>query len=190
MTSTVPDLKIDGHRLLAQLQELARFGSTPDGGVSRTSYSAADHVAREWLAAQCAAAGLGMRTDGLGNIFIRVPAVEEPAGDEPVWLGSHIDSVPNGGWLDGALGSMAALEVARRLAEERVPLRRPVEVVIFADEEGCYHHLLGSTGLVRDYPQAELEKLRGRDGDRLVDALAQAGRDPDAATQTDRKSVV
>lgn len=184
MTGTVPGLRIDGPRLLAQLEELARFGATPDGGVGRTSYSAADLAAREWLAAQCTAAGLKMRTDGLGNIFIRVPAATEAAANEPVWLGSHIDSVPNGGWLDGALGSMAALEVARRLAEERVPLRRPVEVVIFADEEGCYHHLLGSTGLVRDYSRAELEKLRGRDGGRLVDALRQAGRDVDAATST------
>jgi N-carbamoyl-L-amino-acid hydrolase len=82
------------------------------------------------------------------------------------------------------MGSLAALEAARRLVEQRVPLRRPVEVVIFADEEGNYHHLFGSTGLVRDYPAEEIEALRGRDGDRLVDALAGMGWDPRAATGT------
>jgi N-carbamoyl-L-amino-acid hydrolase len=173
---------VSGERLRADLELVSRFGATGQpGGVSRTSFSAADRQVREWLAGQAGRWGLAMRTDGIGNMFLRLPG----GGDgPPVWAGSHLDSVPDGGAFDGALGSLAALEVARRLVEERVPLRRPVEAVVFADEEGNYHHLLGSTGLVRDYPAGELAALRGRDGDRLVDALAGMGWDPRAATAT------
>jgi N-carbamoyl-L-amino-acid hydrolase len=176
-----PIVRID--RLRGDLEQVARFGATGQpGGVSRTSFSPADQRVRAWLAGQAAGTGLAMRTDGIGNIFLRVPGGED--GAAPVWLGSHLDSVPDGGGFDGALGSLAALEVARRLVEERVPLRRPVEVVVFADEEGNYHHLCGSTALVRDYHADQLAALRGRDGDRLVDALARMGWDPRAATRT------
>ena len=175
------DLRVDIDRLRGDLEQLARFGADERGGVTRTSFSVADRRARAWLAERAAEAGLVMRTDGIGNVFLRAPG--RPDGPA-VWTGSHLDSVPNGGAFDGALGSMAALEVARRLVEERVAVRRPVEVVIFADEEGNYHHLCGSTALVREFRPEELAALRGRDGDRLVDALAAAGLDPQAATRT------
>jgi N-carbamoyl-L-amino-acid hydrolase len=175
------DLTVDFDRLRADLEQLARFGADDSGGVSRTSFSPADRQARAWLAERAAAAGLVMRTDGVGNMFLRAGQGGE---GPPVWTGSHLDSVPQGGAFDGALGSMAALEAARRLVEEGVPLRRPVEVVIFADEEGNYHHLCGSTALVRGYRPDELAALRGRDDDRLVDALAATGLDPRAATRT------
>lgn len=174
-------LTVNVDRLRGDLEAVSQFGAGGPGAVTRTSFSAADRQVRSWLAQQAARAGLAMRTDGIGNIFLRVAGTPPGA---PVWLGSHLDSVPEGGAFDGALGSLAALEVARRLAEEQVALRRPVEVVIFADEEGNYHHLCGSTALVRNYHPDELAALRGRDGDRLVDALAAMGWDPQAATGT------
>ena len=174
------ELRVDLGRLRRDIETVAQFGASPSGGVSRPSFSAADRQVRAWLAEQARQAGLAIRTDGIGNIFLRVPG----GHGAPVWTGSHLDSVPEGGAFDGALGSLAALEVARRLVEAKVPLRRPVEVVIFADEEGNYHHLCGSTALVRDYPAEQLAALRGRDGDRLVDALAAMGWDPQAATRT------
>lgn len=174
------ELRVDVGRLRRDIETVAQFGASPSGGVSRPSFSAADRQVRAWLAEQARQAELAIRTDGIGNIFLRVPG----GHGAPVWTGSHLDSVPEGGAFDGALGSLAALEVARRLVEARVPLRRPVEVVIFADEEGNYHHLCGSTALVRDYPAEQLAALRGRDGDRLVDALAAMGWDPQAATRT------
>jgi N-carbamoyl-L-amino-acid hydrolase len=167
-------------RLRRDLEEVARFGAQPTGGITRTSFSGPDRQLRAWLAQQAVDAGLTMRTDGIGNVFLRVAG--EGAG-QPVLMGSHLDTVPEGGAFDGALGSLAALEVARRLIEERVPLRRPVEVAIFADEEGNYHHLCGSTALVRGYSADELATIRGRDGDLLVDALAGMGWDPQAATR-------
>lgn len=174
------ELRVDVGRLRRDIETVAQFGASPSGGVSRPSFSAADRQVRAWLAEQARQAELAIRTDGIGNIFLRVPG----GHGAPVWTGSHLDSVPEGGAFDGALGSLAALEVARRLVEAKVPLRRPVEVVIFADEEGNYHHLCGSTALVRDYPAEQLAALRGRDGDRLVDALAAMGWDPQAATRT------
>ena len=175
-------LRVDAGRLRRDLEQVSRFGADPDGGgVSRTSFSPGDRQVRAWLAEQAARHGLVMRTDGIGNVFLRLPGGGQSA---PVWMGSHLDSVPAGGAFDGALGSLAALEAARRLVEEEAPLHRPVEVVVFADEEGNYHHLCGSTALVRDNGWDELVALRGRDGDRLVDALAGMGWDPRAATRT------
>jgi N-carbamoyl-L-amino-acid hydrolase len=173
-------LMVNIDRLRRDLEDVARFGAQPTGGITRTSFSGADRQVRAWLAQQAVDAGLTMRTDGIGNIFLRVAG---GGAGPPVWMGSHLDTVPDGGGFDGALGSLAALEAARRLAEERVPLRRPVEVAIFADEEGNYHHLCGSTALVRGYSADELATIRGRDGDLLVDALAAMGWDPQAATR-------
>jgi hydantoinase/carbamoylase family amidase len=183
----LPPFTISSARLRRDLEHVAGYGATASGGVGRTSFSAADRQVRAWLAAECERAGLALRTDGIGNLFVRLEAPGAPPGIPPVWAGSHLDSVPEGGRFDGALGSLAALEVVRRLAEERVPLRRPVEAVVFADEEGSYHHLLGSTALARGFAADELDGLRGRDGDRLVDALRGMGWDGwdvDAATRT------
>lgn len=175
---------INLERLRHDIEQVAQFGRTASGGVGRASFSTADRQVRAWLAHQCEQAGLALRTDGIGNVFVRVEATGAPAGTPAVWTGSHLDTVPEGGRLDGVLGALAGLEVARRLVEENVPLRRPVEVVVFADEEGSYHHLLGSTALVRDFTAEQLDVIRGRDGDRLVDALCAMGWDPRQATST------
>jgi beta-ureidopropionase / N-carbamoyl-L-amino-acid hydrolase len=177
-------VRVDAGRLTGDLSALSAFGRTLSGGVSRTSYSAADGLARDWLAARCADAGFSVRVDGLGNIFARLTPAGADRSLPAVWTGSHLDSVPNGGMLDGALGVVGALECLRRLKEEQVALRRPVQLVVFADEEGCYSHLLGSTGLALGLTRQELAARRGRDGGELLAALAAAGLDPDAAAST------
>lgn len=173
-------------RLRGDVEALGSIGRDEEtGGVSRTSFSAADADARRWLAARVDDAGLSWREDGLGNVFIRVEPSDPAAAARPaVWSGSHIDSVPNGGRFDGALGVLAALECARCLSDHRDALRRPVQVVVFTDEEGNYHHLFGSSALARGFDADQLAGLRGRDGDRLVDTLAATGWDLDAATRT------
>jgi beta-ureidopropionase / N-carbamoyl-L-amino-acid hydrolase len=177
-------VRVDASRLTGDLQELSRFGRLPGGGITRTSYSAPDLQAREWFVSRCASTGLEVRSDGLGNLFARlIPPGADPALPA-VWTGSHLDTVPEGGAYDGAVGVLSALECLRRLAEERVPLARPVQLVMFADEEGCYHHLLGSTGLARGLTREQLADRRGRDGTLLVDALAAAGLSLDAAANT------
>src|SRR5207248_7332434 len=112
--------------------ELARIGGRPDGGVDRVAGSEADLAARRWLASRIEAAGLEARTDAAGNVFGRVPHSRGP------WLllGSHTDTVPAGGRLDGAYGVMAALEVLRTLYEARHPASSRLEIVSFHNEEG------------------------------------------------------
>ncbi len=122
----------DRHRTAqADLEELGRIGRDGRGGISRPSFSPADLEARAWLRKKIEEAGLCYRQDGAGNQFGRL----ECAG-KTVMAGSHIDTVPNGGMFDGAVGVLAALEAARRLAEEKVALTKAVEVASFTDEEG------------------------------------------------------
>jgi N-carbamoyl-L-amino-acid hydrolase len=122
-------------RFLADLHELRRFGASGVGkGVIRPAYSKADMAARAWLAEQMAAAGLQVQFDPMGNLF-------GLADGRSLLLGSHSDSQPEGGWLDGALGVVGALEVARMSREAGGP---PVSVVSFQDEEGRFGVTTGS----------------------------------------------
>ena len=164
-------LRINADRLRGDLNSLSEIGRTPGAGIDRTAFSSADDESRAWYQDRCVQAGLQLRLDGLGNMFAGRPS--DLAADTPaVWTGSHIDTVPNGGAFDGALGTVAALECVRRIAESRLELKRPVRAVVFSDEEGNYGHLLGSMGLRTGYDQTQLDALTGREGDRLVDALA------------------
>ena len=125
------DIWINGERLRSDLEELGRIGRDEHGGVSRPSFSPADFEARAWLKRKIEEAGLCYRQDGAGNQFGRVEC-----GGKTVMAGSHIDTVPNGGMFDGAAGVVAALEAARWIIEEKVPLSKPLEVASFTDEEG------------------------------------------------------
>jgi N-carbamoyl-L-amino-acid hydrolase len=175
-------LRVDAARLRRDLTALGSIGRQASGGISRTSYSAEDAQARAWYRERCQEAGLTLRTDGLGNMFARPQAYDAAAA--AIWTGSHIDTVPDGGPLDGALGSVAALECVRRIAESGIELRRPVQAVVFADEEGNYGHLLGSRGVVDGFSADELAVMTGRDGDRLIDALSGCGWVSGSATAT------
>lgn len=124
--------RISADRLLADLAALARIGGRPDGGVDRVAGSEADLEARVWLQRRLSASGLEPRVDELMNVFGRVPGSRGP------WLllGSHTDTVPAGGRLDGAYGVIAALEVLRTLHESGHPAAPAIEMVSFFDEEG------------------------------------------------------
>ncbi len=168
---------INGERLLADLQALAAIGGLPDGGVDRLAWSEADLAGRHWFAERMREAGIEPRVDAALNVFGHLPGTTGP------WLptGSHLDSVPNGGRLDGAYGAVAALEVLRTLAESRDPLAEQLEIVGFADEEGVRFEvgLIGSLALVGEL---DIERLRdGLDwqGVPVRQVLATAGRDLD-----------
>lgn len=125
----------DPHRFLADLHALRRFGASGVGkGVVRPAYSEADIAARAWLADRMTEAGLRVQYDPVGNLF-------GLAEGRSLLLGSHSDSQPEGGWLDGALGVIAALEVARAARAAGGP---PVSVVSFQDEEGRFGVTTGS----------------------------------------------
>src|SRR6478609_3504210 len=108
-----PDLRVNGDRLNAHLAELAKIGATPEGGTNRVAYSDADRQGREYAMSLLKAAKLEVTVDAAGNIHGRRPGRE--AGLPAIAIGSHIDSVPQGGRFDGQVGSMGAIEVAERL---------------------------------------------------------------------------
>ncbi len=164
-------MSIDADRLRQDLETLATFGADDDGGVSRPSFSSADLEARAWLRERCVEAGLRYREDVAGNVFMRLEGPDEPV----VWTGSHLDSVPNGGRLDGALGVIAGLEVVRAIAEEGGDLARPVEAVSFADEEGGFLGFLGSKAVAGGLGFDDIRGVVGRDGRRLISAMTEAG---------------
>lgn len=134
-TTEATPLRIDPDRLLGDLHRLRTFGACGPG-VVRPAFSDADIAAREWLAGRMAEAGLEPVFDPVGNLF-GLP----PGEGACLLLGSHTDSQPEGGWLDGAYGVISGLEVARASTEAGGP---PIAVVSFQDEEGRFGALTGS----------------------------------------------
>lgn len=128
-------LRIDGPRLIDTLERLGEIGADPAGGVTRLGLSAEENAARVFLGDLCAAAGLEAETDPAGNLFARRPGT--PRGKPVLLVGSHVDTVVQGGRLDGAYGVLAALETLRVLHEHRVSLPVEMVVVAFANEEGA-----------------------------------------------------
>ena len=127
-------------RLKHHIETLATYGRNPDGrGITRSCWSPPHEEARAWLLGKMKEAGLETRVDPAGNTFGVLPG--EGAA---VLTGSHIDTVPEGGPLDGALGVLAGLECLQTIREARLPVRRPLAVVAWSDEEGRYGSLFGS----------------------------------------------
>lgn len=162
------DIKIDLERLRTDLETLARFGRDPRGGISRPSFSQADFEAQAWLKERICEAGLCYRRDGAGNTFGRL------GGDgRAVLVGSHIDTVINGGAFDGAVGVMAGLECLRRIKELQLPGSKPLELVSFTDEEGnLVGDFLGSRAFSGLLNREEIENGVTSFGRPLRDLLA------------------
>ena len=133
----------DGARVVAMLRTLAELTSDA-AGAQRVAWTGAWQKARAFLREQLQGLPVTVRTDAAGNQWARLPG----AGDGVVIIGSHLDSVPDGGWLDGAYGVMCAVEVLRCLAA-RGPLPCPLALVEWADEEGARfgHSLFGSSAV-------------------------------------------
>ncbi|HVC60001.1 MAG TPA: hydantoinase/carbamoylase family amidase [Acetobacteraceae bacterium] len=161
--------RIDGERLLRDLQTLRSIGAYRTG-VHRPTYSPQDIEARHWLAARLAEAGLDPEIDGIGNVVGRArPEATVGPGGQCLLIGSHLETQPHAGWLDGAMGVIYGLEVARALG-------RGVDVVAWADEEGHYGSFLGSRSFCGLVDEAELAACRNRgDGTLLREALRCAG---------------
>jgi N-carbamoyl-L-amino-acid hydrolase len=128
-------MQVNGERFLKDLHDLRQFGASGVGkGVVRPAFSSADIAAREWLAGRMRDTGLEPRFDAVGNLFGLAPG-------RSILMGSHSDSQPEGGWLDGALGVVMALEIARASQEAGGPA---VSVANFQDEEGRFGVTTGS----------------------------------------------
>jgi len=149
-------------RFLDSLHKLRAFGASGVGkGVVRPAFSQADTDARLWLLEQFAEAGLRPEMDAVGNVFGLHPA------DKSLLIGSHTDSQPEGGWLDGALGVMAGLEIARASMATGGP---PVSVVSFQDEEGRFGGLGGSEVWAGSLDLKQADERLDQDGVAFGDA--------------------
>jgi len=153
-------VQINAERFLADLHELRKIGAYKTG-VHRPTFSPQDMESRHWLMERLRECGLEASIDGIGNVYGR------HKGPGPhLLVGSHIESQNYAGWLDGALGVMAGVALARA--------GLPVDVAAFADEEGHFEGgFLGSRSMIGDLTEAEIDRSRSRnDGTPLRDALA------------------
>ena len=170
-------------RLKDRLLALARFGALPGGGVTRMCWSPPHEQARAWLLGELKTAGLATWVDPAGNVFGGLGA-DRVSPDAPVVLtGSHIDTVPEGGILDGALGVMAGLECLHTIREAAIRPARPLAVAAWSDEEGRYGSLFGSRAFCGRLDPAAIPSMAAVDGDRLVEAMGRAGFDAHRAPE-------
>ena len=162
-------ISIDGDRLLADLRKLSEFGRV-ENGVHRLSLTDEDVAARKWLVERMTEAGLEARIDGLGSVYGTTPGAKRT-----VLIGSHTDTVPKGGWLDGAMGVMYGLEVARAFIESRDTADTGVDVISFVDEEGHFHGTTGSLAFCGEFDLETVKAFTNTDGVSYAQALERVG---------------
>lgn len=170
-----PPPGIEPSRLRQDILALAAIGRDPAGGISRPAWSAAHEEARAWLVGRLREAGLAPRVDPAGNVFGRLEG-RVPAAPA-VMTGSHVDTVPRGGPLDGALGVLAGLECLRAIRAAGLRPGCPVEVAAFTDEEGRFYGFFGSRAMTGGLDIALAARLSDPAGLALPEAMRRAGFD-------------
>lgn len=163
---------VDSDRLKTDIETLAGIGRESDHGIYRMAFSPGDMAGREWFKQQISAAGLQVYEDGAANIHARLGWDDATAS---VMTGSHLDTVPGAGHLDGALGVLTGLECLRRIKEEKFSLRRPLEVVAFTDEEGRFGGMLGSQAMTGRLTPESILKAIDLNGVSLTQAMQDCG---------------
>jgi hydantoinase/carbamoylase family amidase len=166
-------------RIRSDIEALAGFNDTPGQGCTRFSYGMADKQARAWLLERFAALNLQVAVDPVGNIRARRNGTQ--AGAPAVLSGSHLDTVLHGGRFDGAVGVVCALEAMRLLVEHDMETSHPVEVIVFAEEEGSNFGstMAGSKALTGKLDVDAIRLLRADNGQSMYDMTKAAGFDPD-----------
>ena len=165
-------MTLEPARTVAELQELRSMTGTPDGA-QRVCWTQTWADARAWLQEKLTALPVDIETDEAGNLWATLHGESERA----VVIGGHMDSVPDGGWLDGCLNTLAGLESLRRIAAQGTPPPVTVRLVDWADEEGSRfgRSLLGSSACGGSLDPEEVRGRRDRDGVLLSDALREHG---------------
>jgi N-carbamoyl-L-amino-acid hydrolase len=161
---------INPDRLLSDLRKLRTFG-TYKTGVHRPTYSDIDMQSRHWLVDRMTNAGLTATIDGIGNVI-----GQSSAPGPKLLLGSHVETQPRGGWLDGAMGVIFAIEMARAVGEDPSLADCGVDAAAWADEEGHFMSFIGSRSFIGDVSEAEIDSVENKlDGTPLRHALETAG---------------
>jgi N-carbamoyl-L-amino-acid hydrolase len=173
-------MRVNGARLNEWLTQFDRIGRTPTG-INRVAYSEADLAGRAFTQQLLRDAGLTPRIDTAGNIYARLEGTDRTLA--PILIGSHIDSVTDGGNFDGPVGSFGAIEVARTLRETNTRLRHPVDVVIWQNEEGG---TTGSKTAIGEMNDVELAKV-ARSGKTIRDGIGIIGGDVSRLSESVKK---
>lgn len=169
----IPPQRVDADRMREDFEALARIGATPEGGISRPTFSDAHLAARKWFLGRAEASGLDARVDAAGN-HSAVLQTRRSRDARVLLLGSHLDSVPGGGRYDGALGVVAALHVLLAFKSAGTDLPFALEAIDFTDEEGTLVGLLGSEAVAGTLKAESLQSPRGG-REALVAGLNRAG---------------
>lgn len=171
-------MKIDVSRIRDHIETLAAFTATPGAGTTRLSYTPEYRQACDYLIDHARSLGLTARLDAIGNLRIRLEGADLAA--PVVVIGSHLDTVINGGDFDGILGVVSGVEVVEQMVETGVQPRHPVEVISFVEEEGTTFRcpLTGSKALAGELGMQDLENLEDEAGCSLVQAATRFGLDP------------
>lgn len=191
--AALAEIRIDAERIKNEVLELAEIGRDAESrGIYRMAFTDADMAGKRWLADRIEQAGLELRIDGAGNVCGLLPgdsesdATAERRQGPRLLVGSHTDTVPCAGALDGALGVLVALESLRRMRE--VGYRPPfsIELISFSDEEGRFGGMFGSEAVSGRLTLQRLRSATDLDGIRLWDAMQRVGLDPIAALDAQR----
>ena len=177
-------LRINESRFRENFERLSRIGATVEGGVNRPAFGDSHTEARAWFRERALEAGLGINIDGAAN---HSATLHQPGAKQVLLLGSHLDSVPNGGRFDGALGVVAALEVLLTVNDAKVQLPVHLEAIDFTDEEFTYIEYLGSRAFtgqlkkdnlrIRSGSEDDFERIAVSEGFSMSSMLS-CGRDP------------
>ncbi|ASJ52380.1 Zn-dependent hydrolase [Brevibacillus formosus] len=169
---------INSDRLWDRLGQLGNIGKQEAGGITRLSFTPEERAAKDLVTGFMKEAGLTVREDEIGNLIGRKEG-KNPAAPV-VLVGSHIDSVPNGGDYDGPLGVLAGVEVLQTMQEQGIETEHPIEVIAFTDEEGTRfgYGMIGSRGIAGLIKRDELEQA-DKNGVTIAEAMRQTGLDPD-----------
>ena len=182
-------IRIDTHRLQKDLVHLGNFGEIPGGGLMRTALSEADLEARRWFKSRMEEAGLRVREDAVANLIGRLDPPAVSSSSSCIAIGSHIDSVPNGGKFDGALGLCVGLEAIRAIRESGLSLLCPLELLVFTDEEGShYAGTFGSRAMLDLLLEGEIDRSKNESQPSLAADLLRIGKDPARIAEAIRRA--
>jgi allantoate deiminase len=188
-TKVEANLEIVQARVKSHIDTLSTFTATPGNGTTRLTYSSEDLQARRYIKEKMKEYGLTVHEDGFGNIFGKLEGTLKDAPS--VLVGSHFDSVPNGGSYDGPAGVVAGLEVAALFAQNKLTPKYPLEVIALVEEEGARFGggLMGSRGIVGLLDEEGFNSLKDKDGIYAVDAMKKIGLDPSLPKKRNAKTM-
>ncbi|TWT53654.1 Hydantoin utilization protein C [Rubripirellula amarantea] len=169
-------LQVNLQRIKSDILALAEIGrNQTDHGIYRMAFTDADMEGKRWLKSQIEDAGLPYRIDGAANVSTKIQGTED--GPE-IMVGSHIDTVPCAGALDGTLGVIVGLECLRCISDAKISLKRTIELVAFSDEEGRFGGMFGSQSICGEINPEMLATMTDMNGVKLEDELRRHGLDP------------